>query len=133
MPTHVSIQLFNHVDDAWADGLRAWLEAGSEAALSGQKVWMVCRSFVQANWLRRQFLFFRSEQMIGHFAEIPDDAEPGEEFQRVVGDIDFPPEKALAGGGHEMMVVVVPAFAQGDQGQEEIVAAGIRDYYSIRS
>jgi hypothetical protein len=56
VPTHVSIQLFNHVDDAWADGLRAWLEAGSEAALSGQKVWMVCRSFVQANWLRRRFL-----------------------------------------------------------------------------
>jgi len=56
VPTHVSIQLFNQVDDAWADGLRAWLEAGSEAALSGQKVWMVCRSFVQANWLRRRFL-----------------------------------------------------------------------------
>ena len=56
MPTDVSIQLFNHVDDAWADGLRDWLERGSEAALSGQKVWMVCRSFVQANWLRRRFL-----------------------------------------------------------------------------
>jgi hypothetical protein len=56
VPTHVAIQLFNHVDDAWEDGLRAWLEAGSEAALSGQKVWMVCRSFVQANWLRRRFL-----------------------------------------------------------------------------
>jgi hypothetical protein len=56
VPTHVSIQLFNHVDDAWSDGLRAWLETGTEAALSGQKVWMVCRSFVQANWLRRRFL-----------------------------------------------------------------------------
>ncbi|MBV8214316.1 MAG: PD-(D/E)XK nuclease family protein [Verrucomicrobia bacterium] len=56
MPTDVSIQLFNHVDDAWSDGLRDWLETGSEAALSGQKVWMVCRSFVQANWLRRRFL-----------------------------------------------------------------------------
>ena len=56
MPTDVSIQLFNHVDDAWSDGLRNWLETGSEAALSGQKVWVVCRSFVQANWLRRRFL-----------------------------------------------------------------------------
>jgi hypothetical protein len=56
VPTEVSIQLFNHVDDAWADGLRDWLETGSESALSGQKVWMVCRSFVQANWLRRCFL-----------------------------------------------------------------------------
>jgi hypothetical protein len=56
VPTDVSIQLFNHVDDAWSDGLRDWLETGSEAALAGQKVWMVCRSFVQANWLRRRFL-----------------------------------------------------------------------------
>jgi len=56
VPTDVSIQLFNHVDDAWSDGLRDWLETGSEAALSGQKVWMVCRSFVQANWLRRRCL-----------------------------------------------------------------------------
>ena len=56
MPTDVSIQLFNHVDDAWADGLRDWLEKGSESALSGQKVWLICRSFVQANWLRRRLL-----------------------------------------------------------------------------
>jgi hypothetical protein len=56
VPTDVSIQLFNHVDDAWSDGLCNWLETGSEAALSGKKVWMVCRSFVQANWLRRRFL-----------------------------------------------------------------------------
>ena len=56
MPTDVSIQLFNHVDDAWSDGLRDWLEKGSAAALSGEKVWLVCRSFVQANWLRRRLL-----------------------------------------------------------------------------
>ena len=56
MPTRVSVQLINHVDDAWSDGLRDWLETGSEAALSGQKVWLVCRSFVQANWLRRRSL-----------------------------------------------------------------------------
>jgi hypothetical protein len=50
----VSLQLFSHVDDAWEDSVRAWLESGTEAALSGQKVWMVCRSFLQANWLRRR-------------------------------------------------------------------------------
>ncbi|HZC34210.1 MAG TPA: hypothetical protein VE242_01285, partial [Chthoniobacterales bacterium] len=52
--SELSLQLFNHVDDAWADNLRSWLEAGTQAALSGQKVWMVCRSFLQANWLRRR-------------------------------------------------------------------------------
>ena len=50
----VSIHLFNHVDDAWEHDLRFWLEKGTKAALSGQKVWMVCRSFLQANWLRRR-------------------------------------------------------------------------------
>src|SRR5438132_5449235 len=49
-----SIHLFSHADDVWEDDVRAWLEAGTEAALSGQKVWMVCRSFLQANWLRRR-------------------------------------------------------------------------------
>jgi len=52
----VSLQLFSHADDVWADSLRAWLEAGTRAALSGQKVWLVCRSFLQANWLRRRSL-----------------------------------------------------------------------------
>src|SRR5260370_35079621 len=52
-PVSVSIHLFSHVDDAWADDLRAWLEAGTKAALSGQKIWLVCRSVLQANWLRR--------------------------------------------------------------------------------
>ena len=52
----VSIQLFSHVDDAWEDNLRGWLDAGTKAALSGQKVWMICRSFLQANWLRRRSL-----------------------------------------------------------------------------
>src|SRR5258707_13305114 len=53
-PVSVSIHLFSHVDDAWADDLRAWLEAGTKAALSGQKIWLVCRSFLQANWRRRR-------------------------------------------------------------------------------
>jgi hypothetical protein len=56
LPVNVSIQLFSHVDDAWEDDVRAWLDAGTKAALSGQKVWMVCRSFLQANWLRRRSL-----------------------------------------------------------------------------
>jgi len=51
-----SIHLFSHVDDVWEDDVRAWLEAGTKAAVSGQKVWMVCRSFLQANWLRRRAL-----------------------------------------------------------------------------
>ncbi|HXO98225.1 MAG TPA: hypothetical protein VN857_16660, partial [Chthoniobacterales bacterium] len=54
--TSPSIHLFSHVDDVWEDDVRAWLEAGTKAAISGQKVWMVCRSFLQANWLRRRAL-----------------------------------------------------------------------------
>jgi len=36
------------------------------------------------------------EQMHGHFAKVPNDAEPGEDLQHVVGDVDLPPEEALA-------------------------------------
>lgn len=50
----VSLRLFSHVDDAWEDDICGWLEIGTRVALSGQKVWLVCRSFLQANWLRRR-------------------------------------------------------------------------------
>ena len=60
------------------------------------------------------------------FAQIPDDAEPGENLQGVVGDIDFPPIEALARRSHKVMMVVVPAFAEREQGEEPVVAAGVR-------
>jgi PD-(D/E)XK nuclease superfamily len=69
MPS-VSLHLFSHVDDAWEDDVRAWLEAGTEAALSGQKVWMVCRSFLQANWLRRRAMEERKPIMGVRFLDL---------------------------------------------------------------
>ncbi len=56
-------------------------------------------------------------------AEVPDEAGPGEGFQGVIGDVDFPPVEALRGGHHVVVMIVVPAFAQGDEGQQEAVAA----------
>jgi integrase len=58
------------------------------------------------------------EQMRGNFAEVPDDAEPGENLQRVIGDVDLPPEEALARRSHELMMIVVPAFAEREQRQQ---------------
>src|SRR5713101_9684906 len=55
------------------------------------------------------------EQMHGHFAQVPNDAEPGENLQRVVGDVDLPPVEALSRRSHEVMMVVVPAFAERQQ------------------
>jgi hypothetical protein len=66
----VSIHLFNHVDDAWEHDLQSWLEEGTRAALSGQKVWMVCRSFLQANWLRRQAMDERNPIMGVRFFDL---------------------------------------------------------------
>jgi PD-(D/E)XK nuclease superfamily protein len=66
----VSIHLFNHVDDAWEHDLRCWLEEGTKAALSGQKVWMVCRSFLQANWLRRRAMEERKPIMGVRFFDL---------------------------------------------------------------
>src|SRR5690349_25054624 len=66
------------------------------------------------------------EDVIGDAAEFADKAEPGEELQAVVGEIDFPPVKTLAGGGHEVMMIVVPAFAKGNQRQQPVVFAGVR-------
>src|SRR6202521_6300373 len=73
--------------------------------------------------LRRESVL--GEQTHGHLAQVPDDAEPGEDLQRVVGDVDLPPEEALARRGHEVMMVVVPAFAERQQRQQPVVLAGV--------
>ncbi|MGA8658630.1 MAG: PD-(D/E)XK nuclease family protein [Chthoniobacterales bacterium] len=66
----VSLQLFSHVDDAWEDNVCSWLEIGTRAALSGQKVWLVCRSFLQANWLRRRSMEERKPIMGIRFLDL---------------------------------------------------------------
>ena len=71
-------------------------------------------------WLR-----FGGKQMRGDLAEFPDYTKPGENLEGVVGDVDFPPEEALACGGHVVMVIVVPAFAERENGKKPIVAAAV--------
>ena len=71
-------------------------------------------------------LLFGYEEMDGDFAKIPDEAAPGEGFERVVSDVDFPPEEALPSAGHVMVMIVVPAFAEGHESKEPVVAAGVR-------
>src|SRR5205807_2335578 len=41
-------------------------------------------------------------------AHVPDDAEHLERLQRVVAEVDLPPEEPLAGGALVVVVVVVP-------------------------
>src|ERR1700690_874510 len=47
-----------------------------------------------------------------HRLQVPDQAEEGHELQSVIGDVEFPPIKALACRGRVVMVIVVPALAQ---------------------
>src|SRR5690348_2441403 len=48
-----------------------------------------------------------------------------QQADQVVAHIDLPPAETLVGAALIIVVVVVPALAQCDQGHEEIVAAGI--------
>src|SRR6266487_7148471 len=73
------------------------------------------------------------QQVGGNFAEVPDDFEPGTNLQRVIGDVDLPPEEALTRGSHEVMMVIVPALAEGEQGEQPIVAAGVGGLITARA
>src|SRR5436190_1584126 len=55
--------------------------------------------------------------------QVPHDAEPRHHDQSVVTEVDLPPEETLASGRGVVVVVVVPAFAEREQGDPEIVAA----------
>ncbi len=46
-------------------------------------------------------------------------------FLHVVADVDFPPVEALLRGVHVAVVIVVPVFAQSEEGEDEAVAAGV--------
>ena len=67
------------------------------------------------------------------FAEIPDEAARGEGFERVIRDVNFPPEETLARGGHVVMMIVVPALAESHEGEEPIVAAGVGSVVAART
>src|SRR5947207_5568029 len=71
--------------------------------------------------------------MGGDFAKVPNEATPGKGFERVVSDVDFPPEEALTGAGHVMVMIVVPAFAEGHESKEPVVAAGVRRLITART
>ena len=73
--------------------------------------------FSGANWM---VIFIGGER---HGFEVPDEAGPGKRFEQVVGDVNFPPVKALARGVHVAVMIVVPAFAERDQRENKAVAA----------
>src|SRR5262249_33687227 len=83
--------------------------------------------------LRGEFFLLRGEKMRGNFAQIPHESAPGKRFERVVGNINFPPEKALARAGHVVVMIVVPAFAEGHQGEQPVVPAGVRRLVAART
>ena len=70
-------------------------------------------------------MFFVGADMGGDFTKVPDEAAPGKRLQCVVSDVDFPPEEALASAGHVMVMIVVPALAEGHEGENPVVAAGV--------
>src|SRR5579864_2025100 len=60
-----------------------------------------------------------------HGLQIPNQAAERHQLQHVERDVEFPPVKALAHGRGIVMVIVVPALAQRDDGQPHVIAAGI--------
>src|SRR5882724_6955368 len=63
------------------------------------------------------------EQLLWHLAEIPDDPYRLEHLQKVVSDVDLPPEESVARGGGIVVVIVVPTLAERNHRQREAVTA----------
>src|ERR1700678_2102450 len=61
----------------------------------------------------------------GYRFQVPDHAEERHQLQHVEGDVELPPVKALAHGGGVVVMVVVPSLAQRDDGEPDIVTAGV--------
>src|ERR1043165_996972 len=84
----------------------------------GNRTSQLCHVGALAHWI----LSASVADVVGHAVQVPDQADRGEGAEAVVGDIDFPPVEALARRGLVVMVVVVPALAEGEEGEREVVA-----------
>src|SRR6185369_1975919 len=54
-------------------------------------------------------------------ADIPDEPDSLEGEQRVVAEIELPPEEALPRRAHVVVVIVVPAFTEREDGEHRVV------------
>src|SRR6202021_1517275 len=61
----------------------------------------------------------------GHGLQVPDHAQKGHELQQVERDVELPPVEALAGRRGIVVMIVVPALAQGDDREPGVVAAPV--------
>ena len=66
----------------------------------------------------------QAELVRRHAADAPDQAEPLQQPDEAEAAVDLPPEEAGLGGVRVVVVVVVPAVPEGQQRQQEAVAAG---------
>ncbi len=58
----------------------------------------------------------------GGLTKVPDHPDAPERHQHVPGQVDLPPQEALAGGPWVEVVVVVPSLTEGQQRQHSVVA-----------
>src|SRR5262249_10317121 len=63
------------------------------------------------------------ESLVAGSADVPNQPDQPQQADDVIADVDLPPEEALVGRRLIVVVVVVPALAKGDQGDEPVVAA----------
>src|SRR5262249_29777458 len=64
---------------------------------------------------------------------VPDQLHLFHALQDVVGDVDLPPEKALIGAVHVVVVIVVLVFAHRDEREPQVVAAGVGRLVAART
>ena len=66
-------------------------------------------------------LALTGQHMLRRLLQIPDNANPGQHLEDVVSRVPLIPAEALAGAGHEIVVVVVPALTHGQKRQHRVI------------
>jgi hypothetical protein len=68
------------------------------------------------------------EDGLGDGFQPPNESHPGKHFESVEGDIDLPPVEAVSGAALITVMVVVPAFPEADQSEDEAVPGIVRGF-----
>ena len=62
------------------------------------------------------------EHTLRHGFQVADETGQREEFEPIISGIDFPPIETVARGALETVMIVMPAFAERDEGEDRAVA-----------
>jgi len=126
----LSASFLNIFSKKMPSGLEGILLQGVSFSSRFLQFFLVLELFAQ---LVSVLLVFGIFDVLRHSFQIPDETDGLEATEDVIGYVNLPPEEALACSRFVIVVVIMPAFAQGNESKPEAVSRFIVRFITLGS